>query len=287
MKISKVTLKEVKFIWTLFGKLYRLEVESVSSETIVPFVQRCAGRTLVAFIFITTTNNLQSRADIEYTLHEGLYPRFYIDELPHEVIQSPLYQTVDQNELLNLLDSSHVFDPELRFIIADLMNICRFFNVDRKYFQLLEPYAFQEIWISLSYRLLHHCPLKGGRPESASENAWQFSILAFITTFLFQKGRSLRLSYGLLAGSLRTAIDYTLTNDSIAESTMLWFLFMGGISVLESPDTIWLSSKIKTSLANLGIDNWLAARDEIKKHPWIDVIHDKLGKELWYSTFGE
>jgi len=243
--------------------------------------------TLVAFIFIATTNDLQPRADIEYTLHEGLYPRFYVDDFPHEVIRSPLYQVVDQNELLNLLDSSHVFDPELRSIIADLIRVCRFFNVDRKDFNLLEPYAFQEIWISLSYRLLHHYPLRGGQRETASENAWQFSILAFITTFLFQKGRSLRLSYSLLAGSLRKAIDCTLANDSIAESTMLWFLFVGGISVFDSPDTVWLSPKVKTSLANLGIDNWLAARDEIKKHPWIDVIHDKLGEELWHSIFGQ
>lgn len=197
------------------------------------------------------------------------------------MIQSPLYEAVVQKELIDLLDSSHVNDIELRVIITDLMSVCRFFNGDRKDFKLLEAYTYQKIWISLSYRLLYRYPLIGGRRNTDGENAWHFGILGLITTFLFRKGRSLRLSYDLLAGALRGAIERALSSVSIPEPTKLWFLFVGGISVFDSTYTAWLSPKIKASLTNLGIDNWPAARSEIKKHPWVDLVHDKLGQELW------
>src|SRR5215469_10222024 len=215
---------------------------------------------------------MERRADIEYSLHNGSCPRFNRDEFPREMITSML--TVPQKELFNSPDAAYVHDPELRCVIADLMSISLLLNGDRKCFKL-EPYAFHEIWISASYRLLHRYPLAGTRPEKYCDNAWYLGLLALITTFLFRNGRSHPLSYDLLAETLRGAIQDTSNNDLMEETTFLWLLFVGGISVFCDIDRTWLLPRIKTCLINLNIDNWRTARDKIRKFPWIDAAHDK------------
>jgi hypothetical protein len=67
-------------------------------------------------------------------------------------------------------------------------------------------------------------------------------------------------------------------------TTSLWLLFVGGISVFNAIDRVWLLPQITTSLFTLDIGSWSTARDKIRKFPWIDAIHDKLGQELWQAV---
>jgi hypothetical protein len=71
------------------------------------------------------------------------------------------------------------------------------------------------------------------------------------------------------------------------ETTFLWLLFIGGISVFGAVGRTWLLPQIKTCLINLSIDNWRTARDTIREFPWIDAAHDELGHELWQAVVGE
>ena len=202
------------------------------------------------------------------------------------MIKSMLGQAVPLRELFGSLDTAHVYDPELRCVVEDLMSVSHVLNGDRTCFKL-EPYAFQEIWISVSYRLLHRYPLAGSRPEKGSENAWHLGLLALITTYLFRNGHFQRLSYDLLAGTLRDAIQGKSSNHLMEETAFLWLLFIGGISVFGSIDRTWLLPQIKTCLINLNINNWRTARDKIRKFPWIDEAHDKPGHELWKAVVAE
>jgi len=194
-----------------------------------------------------------------------------------------LVQVVPQTELFNSPDAAHTNDPELRCVIADLINVSHLLNGNRTCFKL-EPYTFQEIWISVSYRLLHRYPLAGSRPEKESDNAWHLGLLALITTFLFRNGRSQQLSYDLLAEALRDVVKATSSDE---ETTFLWLLFVGGISVFGTIDRTWLLPRIRTCLINLNIDDWRTARNKIRQFPWIDVAHDKPGHELWQAVVAE
>lgn len=202
------------------------------------------------------------------------------------MISCMLIQVFPQRELFNSPDVAHVYDPELRCVIADLISVSHLLNGNHTCFKL-EPYTFQEIWISVSYRLLHQYPLAGCRPEKESDNAWHLGLLALITTFLFRNGRSQPLSYDLLAETLRDVIQAMSINNLVEEATFLWLLFVSGISVFGTIDRTWLLPPIKTCLTNLNINNWRTARDKIRRFPWIDVVHDKPGHELWQAVVVE
>jgi hypothetical protein len=183
-------------------------------------------------------------------------------------------------------NDAQVYDHELRGVLVDLLSVTRLFN-DSRTFVRLDPYSYQDILISVCYRLLHRYQLAGDGPENDNENACYLGLLALATTLLFQYGRSRRLQYDLLAGKLRIIIGRVLSNRSVEETTLLWLLFTGGISVFNTTDLEWLVPQIKAILSSLHIHDWLAARDKIKTLPWIDVCHDKPGKELWQAAVSE
>ena len=195
-------------------------------------------------------------------------------------------QSIPQEELFSLANYAQVYDPELRDVLVDLMSVTRLFN-DSRTFVRLDPYNYQDILISVCYRLLHRYQLGGDGPESDNENACYLGLLSLATTLLFQYGLARRLQYSLLAEKLRIIIGRVSSNKSVEETTLLWLLFTGGISVFDVTDREWLVPQIKALLSSLNIHDWLATRDKIKTLPWIDAAHDKLGKELWQAAVSE
>jgi hypothetical protein len=202
------------------------------------------------------------------------------------MIQSMVGPSVPQVELSNVKNDTQGYDPKLRDVFVDLMSVSRLFNDDRAFVRL-DPYAYQEILISVCYRLLHLHPLLSDGPENHNEKSCYLGLLALVTTLLFQYGRSRRLSYDLLAEKLRNTIESVLSNQLVEETTILWLLFAGGISVFGAPDRAWLIPRIKTLIITLNIDTWRIVRDKIKTLFWIDAAHDKPGKELWEAAVYE
>lgn len=173
------------------------------------------------------------------------------------------------------------------------MSVSRLLNYNPAYFRF-EPFAYQEVLISVCYRLLHRHPLADNELENGdgSETHYQklchLGLLALMTTLLFRYKAFRRLSYPLLAERLRNAIDEASSNRLANDPMLLWFLFVGGVSVFMDADTRrWLSPHIKTCLSGLSIDGWPAARNQVRKFPWIDIVHDDLGHELWQAIMSE
>lgn len=182
-------------------------------------------------------------------------------------------------EIFTMAGDPQIYNAELRCLFVELMNVSHLLNGGRTCYSL-DPYAFQNILISASYQLLHLRLVIGGKPVDYNDNARHLGLLAFMTTLLFQQGRSQRLSYNLLAGKLRDAIEAT-SSKSMDKTTLLWLLLIGGVSVFDAFERTWLLSQIKSCLCILKIDSWQTARDKIQNMPWIDAIHEKPGQHLW------
>ena len=185
--------------------------------------------------------------------------------------------------LLAVANVARVYDPELRGVLVDLMSISCLFNDDRRFVRL-DPFEYQDILISVCYRLLHHHPLGGDGYEKDNENACHLGLLALISTIFFYYRQPQRQPYDLLAKRMQHGIERALCNKSVEKITLLWLLFAGGISVFNDGDHAWLIPQIKTLLSTLNINNWRTARSKIKTFPWIDTAHDKLGEELWQAV---
>ncbi len=182
-----------------------------------------------------------------------------------------------------------IYESTLQQVFVDLMSVSRLLNYNPAFFRF-EPFAYQEVLLSVCYRLLHHQPLADnelgnwdGR-EPHYQQLCHLGFLALMTTLLFRYKAFKRLSYPLLAERLRRTVDEVSSNRPANDPMLLWFLFVGGISVFIDADTRkWLSPHIKKCLSGLGIDDWPAARKQIRKFPWIDIIrrlHFNPGRDL-------
>jgi hypothetical protein len=166
-----------------------------------------------------------------------------------------------------------------------LMTVSRLFN-DNPLIRL-DPWEWQELLISIYYRLLNRYPLASDFFRNDHENAYYLGMLALMSTIFFNYGKFRRLPYDLLASKLHAAIEKALCNKALEESTILWLLFVGGISIFGADNWAWLSQELKSFLLALNIDSWRTARSRIKSFPWIDVAHDKAGKKLWQALFDD
>jgi hypothetical protein len=199
------------------------------------------------------------------------------------MIQSLLDESTPQIEWFDATYDLKIQDSELRSVFIDMMTICRLLN-DDGFKPRLDPYAFQEILISVCYRLLHHAPLDGGTNMNENDNACHLGILALMVTLLFHNGRSRRILYNLLADMLRNAIENISRNQTMPVEVILWLLFVGGISVFDVTDRPWVISQMKACLFALDIDSWPAAREVIRKLPWVDIFHEEIGQSLWKAV---
>lgn len=171
-----------------------------------------------------------------------------------------------------------------REVLGDLLSVCAILNESPQ--ARLDPYDFQEILISVCYRLL--CVFQLGdallqQAQRDDDRAIQTGLLSLVTTILFQYGNSRRISYRLLAGNLRHAIQNQLDTKTSAY-ICVWMCFVGGVSVLDNEDDRhWLTSTLRGLIRELDVTSWTGVQRIILLFPWIRAIHDKPALVLWTS----
>jgi hypothetical protein len=224
------------------------------------------------------------RADIEYALQNGSRPQLNRDDFPRDLLESKMaYLSMSQYETFGS-DNPQIYDFTLQQVFKDLMSVSCLLNHNTACFRL-EPFAYQEILLSVCYRLVHRYPLaqKGYGYGNDHEELLYLGLLAFMTTLLFQHTFR-RLSYPLLTVRLRNAIESLFNRDLINDPMTLWLLVVGGISVFDNADNrTWLVSLVKRYLSRLQISTWSALRDEISNFPWFNMVHEGPGHHFWQA----
>jgi hypothetical protein len=178
----------------------------------------------------------------------------------------------------DLVDETQINHDGLQEIFRDISSVSHILahNVIK-----LEPFAFQEIVISVLNRLLHLYPLYKSGLENEIDRLFYLTLLAFMSTMLFQPGRRKRLPYELLAKRFRTVVIGMSRSDLVSEPMLLWILHVGVISVLQENDLVWVVPWIKSIASSLDIRDWQSAQEQLYKYPWIRVFHDGPGQKLW------
>jgi hypothetical protein len=225
------------------------------------------------------------RGDIEYALQNGSRPQLNRDEFPRILLRSKMTSLALPQPETFAPDNSEIYDFTLQQVFEDLMSVSCLLNHNTACFRL-EPFAYQEILLSVCYRLTHRYPLahKGYGYGNGQEELLYLGLLAFMTTLLFRHTFQ-RLSYPLLTERLRSAMERLLERGSMNDSMTLWLLFIGGISVFDDDahNVVWIVSHVKKYLFNLRIGTWSAVRDEIRNFPWINVVHEGPGVKFWQA----
>ena len=216
--------------------------------------------------------------DLEYALQNGWKPSLRRDKFPYDLVRALIEQHDVKDDIFKSINGIEEVNDGLQRIYWDVASVSCLLT---RGLVKLQPTIFQEILLSILYRLLHLQHLSELHSMNKVDPLWHLSLLAFMTAMLFRPASPKRLAYGLLASHYRSHFENISDNASKNQRMIFWALFVGGISVLQDDDKIWLLPHIKSIASSAGIVDWKGAREWLHSYPWIDVFHEKPAQELW------
>lgn len=164
------------------------------------------------------------------------------------------------------------------------MKVSRIFNsgvASRK----LDASAFPDIITSVLYRLFDIKAIDGTCTMHPVANAIHLGLIAFMTTFLIQFGRSRRMRYAALSRKFKKALDNTTFQAAVDPATHLWLLVIADIAVPQMDGRSWIKPRLVEAVSQFGATDWEFARRLLGKYPWIKELHDQPAAQLWEACF--
>jgi hypothetical protein len=213
----------------------------------------------------------------------GSRPHFYRDMFMRKEIELLVERHDLGDKCSNVLKEFENVNHDLRDILYDITSISQILEARLTKF---DPFDFQEIIISVLYRLLHLFPLAESVPRTQVDRLCFLALLSFMSTMVFQPSLHEKLRYKLLTEKLYFSLIEASTFAVVDETVLFWILYIGGISGLRYTDMTWLKPRIKAITSSLGIYDWSGAREKLCRYPWISVFHDQPAQQLWNQIDG-
>lgn len=136
---------------------------------------------------------------------------------------------------------------------------------------------------SVMYRLLHLKFAFGTLDEILRLSLLGFCSHTFLQWSLVKlPHRHLSVAFKeCLLGSLGSPV-------AIPPHTLVWILSTGLFALFPEEDNDWLLTRLKATLDACGSTHWSLTRGTLKRHLWMDFIHDPLGRRMiesvWYMA---
>jgi len=90
------------------------------------------------------------------------------------------------------------------------------------------------------------------------------------------------LADGALIRKLRECVEMVDNDEGQLRDFVLWMLFMGGILVNgKRKERAWFVAKLGRIRLEMGIERWEEAKKKLMGFFWVEVVHEKIGREMW------
>lgn len=169
--------------------------------------------------------------------------------------------------------------PDIRLvnIWLDLKDFTNSINMAQQTCQKLASKQFQEILISLQYRL--QCLAYG---HHDIQEIIRHVMLACATT-LFMKATDLPAQCRPLAMQLRQDLGYLeAQDDKNLLKLQVWSICISRASVLSTEGELpWLNNWLRKACRMLEVSSWEEARRILKHFIWVDLIHGPIGQPFF------
>ncbi|PVI05439.1 hypothetical protein DM02DRAFT_668366 [Periconia macrospinosa] len=229
------------------------------------------------------------KTDILFALEYGNTPVFYRDRMPQIRLMYTLdYTACDMNR--NILNSRNHIDEAILYILVDIFDLCMLFNDPHGQHFRMDLYSYQEVIISISYRLLALDYIYQHPTVPTTEITYQLGSIVFMMILFLQYGRRRLHRFTRITQLLRGVIELHFTHYD--KDQMLWLMITGGIWMMDGVWTLdkrsgdWLPPLILELAQDLGVQTWEEARSRIIKYPWIYKLQDEPGKKIWDRVHG-
>lgn len=199
-----------------------------------------------------------------------------------ETLGSTIFR-LDCPLIVPIIQHNERLDPHLREILLDTLTASDLFNnhLPNRAFDLV---AFQEMQVSIGYRLFQFSSLQSPKHECTVQAAYYVGLTIFLMTMFLQFDHRRMMDYELISLCLKDVLDGGL--DRQDESGLaLWLTLIGGIWVSRDADGEWLGPRLRREAQRLGLESWDRALDIISKFPWIHTLHDEPGHKVWNMAY--
>lgn len=219
------------------------------------------------------------KMDIVFALEYGGSTAFFRDRLS-EVRQNLSRQgfELDLEAAASMVHHTPV-KSELYDVLLDALSLGLLFNQDLEAGSI-GLHSFQEILVSICYRLLRIRPLDEPRLEFPLDSEYHIGLVLFIITIFLQYDNRRVLNCTLVLDCLKDTLIGPLENGQ--PELRLWLMVMGGIWTSgDSEIASWMFPLALDTASRLGLETWMDVRTSINAYPWVNRLHDRSGEELW------
>ncbi|KIM99089.1 hypothetical protein OIDMADRAFT_127640 [Oidiodendron maius Zn] len=229
------------------------------------------------------------RADLEFALYLGSATRFSIKDVMLGStamigLRSTFTRDCQGHHNVSDFQSFKKFNPDLQDIIMDMIGVARMLNdISARLKQKVNYYIFHDTSILLGYRLIYINPLGSLHVGDRLENVLHLGLAAFLMTFLRRLDHKIS-DMPLLSGLARSAVQEEFDYDKENQEILLWVLFIGKTSIFKPWDDTWLVPLIRRTMQALGLCTWEEVHQTLAKWPWVNTVHDKIGRHLCKSS---
>ncbi|KAH8812227.1 hypothetical protein F5884DRAFT_784799 [Xylogone sp. PMI_703] len=225
------------------------------------------------------------KTDITYALQYGGRMTFFRDNM-HEVRHTlpTMGFCLDYDSATSAIRHTGL-NSNLNEVLLDVLSLSSLLNKIPPG-RTLDLYIFQEMLVSIVCRLIEFRPLQSPRPESNVEAAYHIGLTIYMMSLFLQHDHRRILEYDLVPLCLREVLDNGLESEHDRD-LLIWLMFIGCIWVSQSPDEQWLVLRTRNLLQQLGINTWTQVRSSVIKFPWLDALHEQLGRNIWNVIYQE
>ncbi|KAH7148290.1 hypothetical protein EDB81DRAFT_932647 [Dactylonectria macrodidyma] len=222
------------------------------------------------------------RIDLGWSIKHGSKPDIYDSQVSWE----PLLETVLSKNIQPSIKTFpsgvertiELWDYKLKNVFTDLQGFSSMANLLIPSHQKLKPELFQEIMLSIQYRLLM---LEYPVEVRPLEESIRIGLLSFESTLVLHTPKlGVKLTSDFFYHQLRRGIEKIRVESQEIADLKLWLLLVGSIIVFKGSET-WLVDSINELT---GDQPWADVRRRVKGVMWIDVIHDGPGRDAFDTS---
>lgn len=172
-------------------------------------------------------------------------------------------------------------NPKLGNCCKDLHAFSCMSNLAYQTTRKLSPETYNEMMISILYRLMHL-----SFEEDLLQEAIRTGLLTFSST-LFLTRLHMNQPYEHLFNLYGSALLKLCQSTSIIvpQPVMLWLLVLYHVIAYEQPSPgDWQSVRLGEALSLTSVNTWPQAHEILKSVMWVDFVHDAPGKKAFETA---
>lgn len=174
-----------------------------------------------------------------------------------------------------------ILDTRLRNALRDLHAFSCISNLAYQTTRKLSPDTYNEMMISILYRLTHLAFEGDPLQEAIRTGLLVFSSTIFIQRHFMEQPYDNLLN--LYTNALLRVLECTETDLPVL--IVLWLTMLSHVVAHKEPSpSDWRSFWLDKIILRGGIDSWPRAREMLISIVWVDFIHDRIGKQVFEAA---